>query len=237
VNWENDKSKPDYAAIPELCQLLGIRLHELFGVEAENGLDPLEDRVICNLRLLSPGTRRIVDRMISTITDEALKQKDARMKESFTLFLVRPGAVAAGAGDYVPDEPPSYTFLRRNSVSDQADGIVMVHGASMEPVYHDGDYVYYRASSGACPGEDVIVDTDDGAVIKRVAQNRTLYSVNTALPYPGKTEDNALVIRGIVLGVVQSSDRPSPADSGLLEELFADEIRSFRQKYQPGEWS
>ena len=59
----------------------------------------------------------------------------------------------------------------------------------MEPVYHNGDYVYYEEAyyeeaSSADPGEDVIVDTDDGAVIKRVDDDHTLYSVNPAVPYP-----------------------------------------------------
>ena len=30
INWEADKSKPDYSLIPEVCTLLNIKLHELF---------------------------------------------------------------------------------------------------------------------------------------------------------------------------------------------------------------
>ena len=38
------------------------------------------------------------------------------------------------------------------------------------------------------------------------ADDHTLYSVNPAVPYPLKNEQNSLVIRGRVLGVVASSD-------------------------------
>ncbi len=217
VNWEADKSRPDYAMLPALCTLLNIRLHELFGIPAENGLSPLEDRVVRHL--------------LSALAEEEQRALDARLKEDYALFLVRPGSLAAGTGSEVPDLPPEYTFLRRNQLNARADGIALVDGCSMEPVYHSGDYVYYQAASSADPGEDVLVDTDDGAVIKRVGADYTLCSVNPALPYPAKSEQNTLVIRGRVLGVVSSSDQPSEGDAASLEELFADEIRAFRTRH------
>lgn len=162
--------------------------------------------------------------------------KDQTLKKTFALFLQRPGTVAAGVGSYVPEEAPEYVFLRKNHINARADGIVLVNGNSMEPVYHNGDYVYYEEASSADPGEDVIVDTDDGAVIKRVDDDHTLYSVNPAVPYPSKNEQNSLVIRGRVLGVVASSDRPAKEDAGLLEELFVDEIREFNEEHGIRDW-
>ena len=231
INWEADKSKPDYRYIPEICALLGIKLHELFGMEPENGLDPVEERVINFFRQLSPSSRRVVEKMIYAMLNEEIAHKDRQMKSTFGIFLVRPGMAAAGVGDYVPDSPPEYTFLRKNTLNDRADGIVKVDGDSMEPVYHSGDYVYYENSVSASPGEDVIVDTDDGAVIKRLADDNTLYSVNPDIPYPKKSEHNTLVIRGRVLGTVHSSDMPTADEKDTLEELFSDEIREFNRKH------
>ena len=231
INWESDKSKPDYSLIPELCSLLGIQLYELFGMEPESGLSATEERVITNMRSLSPSNRRIVDKIVSTMLAEESMIREKELKQDFRLILVRPGNVAAGIGAFVPDDPPTYTFLRRNSISDQADGIVRVNGDSMEPVYHSGDYVYYKKTSSPLSGEDVIVDTDDGAVIKRVNHDMTLFSVNPNIPYPSKNESNMLIVRGLVLGTVQSSDHPSDEDEELLEELFVDEIREFRTMY------
>ena len=231
INWEADKSKPDYALIPEICSILGIQLHELFHMRAADGLSEVENRIIANFRSLSPVSRRVVDKMISTMAEEELLAKDTALKSSFALFLKRPGSVAAGDGNYVSEEAPEDVFLRRNHINAKADGIVLVRGQSMEPVYHDGDYVYYKDAVAADPGEDGVVDTDDGAVIKRVDDDHTLYSVNTALPYPAKNDDNKLVIRGRVLGVVSSSDRPPKEDEGILDELFVDEIREFNEKH------
>lgn len=231
INWETDKRKPDYSLIPEICEILGIKTYELFGVPPENNLSALEDRVVNNLRMLSPASRKAIDKMIYTMLNEELYAKDTALKNTYGLFLVRPGMAAAGVGDYVPDSAPIYTFLRKNTVNERADGIVMVDGDSMEPVYHSGDYVYYENAVSAAPGEDVIVDTDDGAVIKRVSADNTLYSVNPDIPYPKKSEQNTLVIRGRVLGVVYSSDRPAEDEEESLELLFGDEIREFNIKH------
>ncbi len=231
INWEADKSKPDYSLIPELCALLDIRLHELFRMKPENGLSAAEDRIISNVRLLRPASRKVVDKMISTMVEEELLARDEALKNTFGIFTRRPGSSAAGVGNYVPDEPPEYVFLRKNNINVKADGIALVNGDSMEPVYHSGDYVYYEEASSADPGEDVLVDTDDGAVIKRMDDDRTLYSVNPMIPYPKKNEHNTLVIRGRVLGVVPSSDWPSGEDKEVLEILFVDEIREFEKKY------
>ena len=50
--------------------MLNIKLHELFRMQAENGLSDLEERVVGNLRQLNPTSRRVVDKMISTMVDE-----------------------------------------------------------------------------------------------------------------------------------------------------------------------
>ena len=70
VNWEADYSRPDLNLIPTICELLHIRLHELFHMPPENGLDPLENRVMENLRTLSPANRRVVDKMIIAMVEE-----------------------------------------------------------------------------------------------------------------------------------------------------------------------
>ena len=128
INWEADKSKPDYNLIPEICALLNIRIHELFHMQPESGLNDLEERIVGNIRRLSPTSRRVIDKMISAMVDEELLAKDRELKSTYSLFLVRPGTVAAGTGEYVPAEAPKYVFLRKNHINRCADGIVHVKG-------------------------------------------------------------------------------------------------------------
>lgn len=231
-NWESDKSRPDYGMIPLICDILNVQVHELFQMRTSNGLNAQEERIISNLRKLSPPSRRVVDKMISTMVSEELLEKDRMLKETYKIFLIRPGTVAAGTGDFVPFCLPKYVFLRKNHINQYANGIVRVNGHSMEPVYNNDDYVYYKNASSACPGEDVIVDTEDGAVIKRVSDDYTLYSVNPdpQYAYPQKNDQNTLVIRGIVLGTVHSSDRAPDEDADILDEMFVDDIRAFYEE-------
>ncbi len=236
VNWETDKSKPDYSCIPALCALLDIPVYRLFNMDPGNGLSPQEEQMIANFRLLSPMNRTVVDKMLNLLVEEEASARQMTLRESAVFMEIRPAAVAAGGGVEVTDPAPSYTFLRKNSINARADGIVLVSGDSMEPVYHDGDYVYYVCAEDARPGEDVIVDTDDGAVIKRLGKDRTLYSVNPDRPYGEKSEDNLVRIRGRVLGIVAASDYLSGEDRALAEEIFAEEIRGFARKHHMEDW-
>ena len=237
VNWEADRCRPDFSVVPRLCTVLRLPLHRLFAMEESgSSLSPGEERILSLLRQLSPSGFRLAENLITVLAGEEAASRERTLRESVRLFEVRPGSVAAGSGADVADMLPSFTFLRISSLNAAADGVVRVSGDSMEPVYHDGDYVYYQLTESTRPGMDVIVDTDDGAVIKRLAADRTLYSVNTNRPYGPKNDQNTLVIRGRVLGVVSSSDYLSGEELRLAEEIFESDIRSFRRKYHLSEW-
>ena len=236
INWEADKNKPDYDTLPELCAMLGISITDLFGVQKNTSLSPLEERLIRNFRLLTPISRSVVDKMISAMLQEEMNARDKALKTQFRLFEEIPGSVAAGTGNYVPNDPPAYCFLRKNDRNAKADAIIRVSGRSMEPVYHDADMVYIEYTSAADPGEDVVCSSVDGCVIKRVDDDHTLYSLNAALPYGKKTEDDHVQVFGRVLGIVSSSDRPEKEDVELLEDFFQDEIRDFRKEHHLREW-
>ena len=236
INWEADKNKPDYDTLPELCAVLGISITDLFGVQKDTSLSPLEERLISNFRLLTPISRSVVDKMISAMLQEEMNARDKALKTQFRLFEEIPGSVAAGAGNYVPNEPPAYCFLRKNDRNAKADAIIRVSGRSMEPVYHDMDMVYIQYTTAADPGEDVVCSSADGCVIKRVNDDHTLYSLNSTLPYGMKSDDDHVQVFGRVLGIVSSSDQPEKEDAELLEDFFQDEIRDFRKEHHLREW-
>ncbi len=231
INWETDKSKPDYNMIPVLCSILHIQFQELFNMEGSQELSAEEIRVLDHFRCLNPASKQAVVNLVVSMADAENGSSEENMKNNYKLFYVRPASAQAGTGDDIPDESPSCTILRKTSVSDRADGIVRVNGSSMEPVYHDGEYVYYINTSYADPGEDVLVDTDEGVVIKRIDKKHILFSVNPRLPYPKKSESDLLVIRGKVIGAVYDSDRPQEKELPILNRLFSREIQEFNERY------
>ena len=55
--------------------MLDIRLHELFHMQPENNLSDLENQVVKNIRSLSPSSRRVIDKMVSTMAEEEILEK------------------------------------------------------------------------------------------------------------------------------------------------------------------
>jgi SOS-response transcriptional repressor LexA len=106
----------------------------------------------------------------------------------------------------------------------------------MEPVYHDGDYLYFHFTNSARSGTDVVCSTIHGAVVKRMGEDGGLYSVNPERPFQMKTEADNVRLLGVVTGVASPEDWPSPAERDELSVRFQAEERDFRRKYRLENW-
>ena len=100
----------------------------------------------------------------------------------------------------------------------------------MEPAYYDGDLVCVKYTQDVADGDIVICSTADGAVIKQL-RNHQLYSLNRALPYGDKNEDDHVTVVGKVLGKVSVRDLANEEDIPVLEVIKSEEVRDFKQKY------
>ena len=77
-NWENGLSKPDIYMMPKVCELLGISLEQLFGVETPQPLVSKEERnYLRNYRALSRDNRKIVDGVIETMLEACGEDREA----------------------------------------------------------------------------------------------------------------------------------------------------------------
>lgn len=153
----------------------------------------------------------------------------------FRLFAEYPGTAAAGTGTEFADTRPEPLILRRNARNARADALVRVSGDSMEPVYHDGDYLYFRFSDTARSGADVVCSTIHGTIVKRMGADG-LFSVNPERPFRMKTEADNVRLLGVVTGPATPEDWPSPAERNVLHEQFHEEEKDFRRKYRLEDW-
>lgn len=232
TNWENDRSLPTASAIRDLSQILGIPLYELFALSNDEIPSPHEAELLKQYRQLSDLGQKVTDRMVASILQEEIDIRDSHLREQYFLLPLESTPAAAGSGCDFVEIAPEYRFIKKNRYNASADALIRVSGASMEPIYHDGDMVYIKYSRTADDGNDVICSTADGAVIKRL-RDRKLFSLNQDLPFGEKSEDDHVVILGIVLGVVGSDDLPDEADLSVLEVLKADDISEFNRTH-PG---
>ena len=231
VNWEADKSKPEFDGIPQLCSALDISMETLFSLDHAPGISKEEQLLVGVYRQLSVVGKKVASSMLNAMLDEECKAMDASYRSTYCILSHDPGAAAAGSGFEYTDEKPTPMFIRKNDLSVQADAIVRVSGTSMEPVYHEGNFVYIHYADSAYSGEDVVCATANGLVIKRMSDNGQLYSVNKAQPFGKKYEDDHIVIRGKVLGVVSPADYAPDVDLPILNELFHDELKDFYEAH------
>ena len=231
-NWECGKTSPVMSLAPELCRQLGISLTELYGMREDASLSQAETRILQLYRGLKQSGKRIVAKLLLSLTEEEEKERadeDHLLQGQHRLIAFFETAAAAGTGNLFTDQAsPECMIIRRNLLSEKADAVIRVSGHSMEPVYPDGCQVYIRYADSARPGQDVVCSTNDGAVIKRLGADMTLYSVNPDYPFGEKTEDDAVRIHGVVLGIVQEADLPSGKTLDTLTELMREEIASWQ---------
>ena len=71
----------------------------------------------------------------------------------------------------------------------------------------------------------MVCTTANGGIIKRLTSDYKLESVNPDLPFGEKGESDNIRIVGLVLGVVDSRDRPTERELISLRELFAKELQ------------
>lgn len=229
-NWVADKYKPEHDLIVRLCGILGLTLNELYGITNADDLSKAERTIINNYRMMNVENKKALEKIASVILDEELAAQDEYLRSSFMILDAPKTKAAAGQGYDFIDMPSDHVFIRRNDCNTNADAIIEVSGDSMLPVYEDGDFVYIQYTDSAYPGQDVVCSTANGVIIKRVTADYKLESVNPDLPFGEKSESDNIRIVGLVLGVVDSRDRPTERELISLNELFADELRELNSE-------
>lgn len=89
-------------------------------------------------------------------------EKFVEMAEFKTFDL----ALSAGSGDPLDDSYFGYELFPASSIPTGADFAAKVNGTSMEPVYHDGQYVFIQKCEELSPGEVGIFFLDGNGYLK-----------------------------------------------------------------------
>ena len=222
-NWEKGRSRPDISLLPVICDVLGITLQQLFGLEAPgDALSGREAGLISQYRQLNNGDRYTVDTMVKTMltVDRARKRQKSRRKV-YELPLVD-RSLAAGIGDPTEYEGSSGPFyLYDVPWLDRADCVFKISGDSMEPEYHNGDYVLIERIPDAPElkhGEIGAFAVGNELYIK-VFQEDGLHSLNADYPVMTFDDDTRVYLIGRVLSIVDQKDIAAEEDIRLYETV------------------
>ena len=256
VNWESGRCLTDYKTAVALCEVLGLSLNELSIPAPEAGFEGSrsiprdaddtasqfttgERRLLQLYRQLTDGGRRMAEESLKALLrqeEEGLSEPPAGKEHVFRLFAEYPSAAAAGSGGEFGDTRPKPIILQSNPRNRLANAVVRVSGDSMEPVYHDGDLLYFRYANTARTGTDVVCSTIHGAIVKRMGEDGGLFSVNPQRPFRMKTEADNVRLLGVVTGIAEPGDWPSAAEADGLVRRFRSEEADFRRKYRLEGW-
>lgn len=78
------------------------------------------------------------------------------------------GAVSAGTGEFLTDETCEEIELPIEQIPDEADFCLSVNGDSMEPIFHDNDYVFIKRQSEIYSGNIGVVIVNGESFLKRI---------------------------------------------------------------------
>ncbi len=222
-NWEKGRSRPDVSLLPVICDVLGITLQQLFGLEAPaDALSERETSLISHYRQLNNGDRYTVDTMVKTMVavDQARKRQKSRRKV-YELPLVD-RTLAAGIGDPTEYEGSSSPFyLYDVPWLERADCVFKVNGDSMEPEYHNGDFVLIERIPDAPElkyGEIGAFAVGNELYIKEY-QEDGLHSLNAKYPVMTFDDDTKVYLIGRVLSVVDQKDIATDEDVRLYQTV------------------
>jgi len=224
-NWENGRTRPDFSVVPKLCEVLGITLYELYGIDdrRETYTDK-EKTMVERYRRLSYPHQIAMDGLLSSL--EAA-ESTGDFPEIIKLICCDKGLAAGfdGGAEFEDHGTPIYLYPNTNAAIRQADLVFPVNGDSMEPEYHDGDLVLVEKYPG-CPelqyGEVGAFAIGNSTYIK-VYDEEGLVSLNEDYDIMTFTDFDSVILIGRVLGILDPASIASEQDAEHYEAMHEDD--------------
>lgn len=168
--------------------------------------DEIEEILLKKYLELPHDARMAVVQFMHEVTEEAEKRKaqaaeQGRKQALFVFHRCSEHRVSAGIG-YDLNDPDAWRDITVVDTPEahQADFMVQIDGDSMEPEYHDGDYVYVEINPDVSIGKVGIFQDIDKGYIKMRGKDR-LISLNPEYDDIPLTEDMKCV--GVVIGIAE----------------------------------
>ena len=220
-NWESGRTRPDFSIVPQLCELLGITLYEMYGIDNPiNVYTEKEQQMIEDYRSMTLGHQLTVDNLISSLK---AAESTGRCPEVIKLTFCDKGLAAGfdSGAEFEDEGDPIYLYPHTNTAIRQADLVFAVNGDSMEPEYHDGDMVLVEKYP-RCPelknGEVGAFMVGNNTYIK-VLEEDGLHSFNKKYAPMHFSDDDSVYLIGRVLGILEPESIASQTDADNYEAM------------------
>ena len=217
-NWELGLSRPDVDTVPRLCEILRVPVTELLGIPGEAAL-AAEDRAVLEMyRRLDRFNRHTVRQVMDRLLFQQDSKEKARLRDAYRGLCLYEEAAAAGIGAPMTDDAGSRTvYVPRSKIPGNADAVIHVNGASMEPTYPNGSYVYVSTEQRVAYGQTGIFIVNGEGYIKEYRRDG-LHSHNPEYRVMRFGEDSEVRCVGRVLGRLEEQQMLTTEE---IEELEA----------------
>lgn len=217
---ENGTGKASYINICKICASLGITPDDLEHMVKENIIHELQlskedSELLSKYHLLDPHGQQTVDYILDRELDRTTQAKEStdtieHLQQRLSIRTIPPhffayyGRIAAaGTSVEFSDIAAGVRAYPENEINKNADYVIGVNGASMEPEYSDGDIVYVQKTEHLNVGDIGIFQKGNNIYIKKTGENG-LISLNP--DYPGLTaDDDRIIVLGKVLGKAEEN--------------------------------
>lgn len=206
--WENGRGQPDADVLIELCKIYKVDniLAEFNSTLKSNySLNHDEQNIINKYRELDEFGKKAVNVVIEVEIERMNSLKN--VEEDFDTIEIPyyEDKAAAGSGYMLNDNGYEMFTVKRSRITERADFIVSVYGASMEPEYYDGDKVLVHAQPDVYEGEIGIFIINGDGFIKQKGSNK-LISLNRDYDDIYIMPDDNIICSGKVLGKLNEDD-------------------------------
>ena len=231
-NWECGLTRPDPEFLYRMFSILNVEPNEFFGIKGVGSILTSREKSLLDVyRSLDNRSRRDLEAVADALSQQSYMRK---LISVFNRIDPTPdygrSAAAGSVGTDWPDHPEeNNVLLYTNTAVRNADEIITVSGASMEPQFHDGDKVLVEYCTEIRNGDiGIFYVPGIGGVIKQKAYDR-LHSLNPDYDDIFPYEEGAELI-GRVLGKVEKDMVPGNTEQKLYveaEEVFEKDPEAF----------
>ena len=202
-NYEKDLREPNAVVLKAMSKYFGVTIDYLLDCHTGFVASRSEQEHIKKYRTLDPYGQKAVTSVLD-IEFERCTYIPEPNREELIEVSINYAPVSAGFGDELED----YEQWEKASVpltpeSRKADFILVVDGDSMEPKFHNGDYILVRKQPAVDIGQIGIFGVDGKGYIKKYGGDK-LISLNKK--YSDIPLDEESRCFGLVLGVTDISE-------------------------------
>lgn len=169
TNWEQGTNLPRAGRLYDLSVFFNVSLHDLIETDLSS-VDNTRNITIIYEQLNSDRKERVYNFATEQLNEQnnIVNMSDYIQEETDWYEVKFYGSVSAGTGLYLDDEQVETISFGSDMVPDGTDFCLKVNGDSMEPMFHNGDYVFIKRETEFRNGTIGAVIVNGEAYLKKI---------------------------------------------------------------------